>query len=87
MTISQEIDRYLVSLGDVGATEWWRLLVVARRELQRAELIEQQELKARITKAHNHLMNLQPHIAQLPKRDQPFIDSHVDMAIQALEGK
>jgi hypothetical protein len=45
---------------------------------QRAEVAPMQA-------AYNHLMNLQPHIAQLPKEYQPFIDSHVDEAMKALQ--
>lgn len=34
--------------------------------------------------AYDHLMNMQPHIAQLPEQYRPFIDSHVDAAMRAL---
>lgn len=37
-----------------------------------------------ISMAHDELMNLQPHIAQLQARDRPFIDSHVDAAMDIL---
>ena len=37
-----------------------------------------------IERAHNMLINLQPHIAQLPKQYRPFIDSHVDVAMESL---
>lgn len=40
--------------------------------------------ESREREAYNHLMNLQPHIAQLPERYRPFIDSHVDEAMRAL---
>ncbi len=35
-------------------------------------------------RAHDELMNLQPHIAQLPEKYRPFIDSHVDIAMEIL---
>jgi hypothetical protein len=34
--------------------------------------------------AYAHLMNLQPHIAQLPESYRGFIDPHVDMAMKAI---
>ena len=39
----------------------------------------------KIAEAHGHLVNLQPHIAELLKSEQPFIDSHVTLAMKALE--
>lgn len=38
-----------------------------------------------LAKARTQLTNVQPHIAQLPKQDRPFIDSHVDEAIYAID--
>ncbi len=43
-----------------------------------------ERLETALQTAHDHLINLQPHIAQLAKRDQPFIDTHVDLALEAL---
>ena len=37
-----------------------------------------------IQKAYDHLMNLQPHIEQLPKEYRGFIDPHVDEAMKLL---
>lgn len=34
--------------------------------------------------AYDQLVDLQPHIAQLPERNQPFIDTHVDIAMEHL---
>ncbi len=45
---------------------------------------EIERLRVAMQDAHDHLMNLQPHIAQLPKLIQPFIDSHVDCAMASL---
>lgn len=49
---------------------------------ERAEAAE-----ATLAQVEAHLINLQPHIAQLPKEYQPFIDSHVDTALAATKGK
>lgn len=40
---------------------------------------------ARIATAISHLINLQPHIASLMKHQRPFIDNHVDAALEALQ--
>ncbi len=53
-----------------------RLLHEAADEIER--------LRAAMQDAHDHLMNLQPHIQMLHKNSQPFIDSHVDCAMAAL---
>lgn len=37
-----------------------------------------------VKQAITELINLQPHIAQLPEKYRPFIDAHVDKAIAAL---
>ena len=50
-------------------------------------LTEREAMQQRMDLARNQLINLQPHIAQLPERDQLFIDNHVDAAIDALERK
>ncbi len=55
-----------------------------------ADEIERLEAKAKRLEnanktAHHYLMNLQPHIAQLDKKDRPFIDPHVDLAMEVLE--
>ena len=42
------------------------------------------ELRAKMQQAHDELMNLQPHIGQIPERHRPFIDSHVDVAMKLL---
>ena len=42
------------------------------------------ELRAAANTAHTYLVNLQPHIAQLPKECQPFIDTHIDLAMETL---
>jgi hypothetical protein len=144
--VEKEISDYLEKLGEVGATDWWVLLVKAQKELARRILAEGakgvepvawkilhtyrgvtvrfftdditqyegrstyeisplftfppdataevERLKAELAALRNavieadkHLTNLQPHIAQLPKHCQPFIDSHVDAAIRALKDK
>ncbi len=43
------------------------------------------QLREAIQDTSNHLMNLQPHIARLPKERQLFIDSHVDCALDELK--
>lgn len=48
-------------------------------------LTEIEGLRRDAEKAHGHLMNMQPHIAQLPERYRPFIDSHVDEAMKLLD--
>ena len=62
------------TLGD-----WRRLNSALMLAGQRAE-----PEAATIQKAHDHLINLQPHIAQLPKGYQGFIDPHVDEAMKLL---
>lgn len=59
----------------------------AKRQADRADAAEQDAagLRRRITAALEHLMNLQPHIAQIPKRYQCFINPHVDMAMAHLD--
>jgi hypothetical protein len=44
-------------------------------------------LREQITNAERHLVNLQPHIAQLPEQYQLFIDTYVDLALECLRGK
>ncbi len=43
------------------------------------------QLRVAMQDAYNHLMNLQPHIEMLHKNSQPFIDSHVDCAMEKLK--
>lgn len=50
-----------------------------------AKMVQQSGLEAELLKIESQLMNVQPHIAQLPKHQQPFIDSHVDMASEATQ--
>ncbi len=50
--------------------------------VERLRTIER--LEGAMKAAHDHLMNLQPHIGQLPEKVQPFIDSHVDLAMEIL---
>ncbi len=52
-------------------------LEAARRE-------DAKEMREAAQTAHDHLMNLQPHIAQLEPYQRPFIDSHVDLAMEVL---
>ena len=51
-------------------------------ERTRAEEAEAREAALRET-VIRHLTNLQPHIAQLPEQAQPFIDAHVNLALDA----
>ncbi len=46
---------------------------------------ERRELVEALREVRRILTNLQPHIAQLSKQDQPFIDSHVDMAFECID--
>jgi hypothetical protein len=41
-------------------------------------------LEAAVRTAHTQLMNLQPHIEELDKSQQSFVDAHVDVAMAAL---
>lgn len=50
-----------------------------------AKMVQQSGAVAELLKVESQLMNVQPHIAQLPKHQQPFIDSHVDMASEATQ--
>jgi len=60
----------------------WRMAM----EREFAELRQdRQRLFEGAVEAIRHLENLQVHIAQLPKQYRPFIDSHVDMAMAALD--
>ncbi len=44
------------------------------------------DLEGAAQTAHDHLINLQPHIAQLEPNQRPFIDADVDEAIKVLRG-
>ncbi len=57
----------------------------AHRDNCRAVLAEIEHLSAVIQRAHDTLMNLQPHIGQLPKQYRLFVDGHVDIAMEILE--
>jgi len=48
-------------------------------------IVEIEQLQERMQKAHNHLINLQPHIPQAcyPGHES-FIDSHIDEAMKLL---
>lgn len=58
--------------------------VIRERTQPGGRLASPEETRAKIQAAHDHLMNLQPHIAQLPKQYQGFIDPHVDEAMKLL---
>ena len=65
------------------------------REYQEREYYEQEEvqelikengrLRAGLRAAHDELMNLQPHIGQLEAHQRPFIDAHVDVAMEKMK--
>jgi hypothetical protein len=46
-----------------------------------------ERLQRVITDASTELTNLQPHIGQLLEQERPFIDGHVDIALDILEHK
>ena len=81
--IQRIIDCIDTRLGGVVIPTTGRVQIDAR--ILGLILTEREAMQQRMRMALAHLVNLQPHIAQLPKRDQPSIDSHVDMAIEALK--
>ncbi len=64
--------------GEVKPAKWkiYTGLIKTEREVR---------LEKTMQKAHDHLMNLQPHIGQLPKYCRPFIDVYVNEAMAILE--
>ena len=76
---------YAERLGYAGPQPWIRLSEW-RRMRRRAESAEQRLKVAEglLEFAEGELTNLQPHIAQLPKHYQPFIDSHIDVVLEKL---
>jgi len=43
------------------------------------------EIQEQLEIVQQELVNVQPHIAQLSEKDRPFIDSHINLALQAIE--
>jgi chromosome segregation ATPase len=69
-----------LELKDGGLDNHFRDLVEERRSAE-ARIAGQQQA---MNRALSELINVQPHIAQLPKEVQPFVDVHLDVAIEHL---